>query len=272
MDCPEIIKPNGAYISDHQSLIDLANTIIYTGESVTDLREAVDGYFKAVEEAMSRKIEEVRAELSRAEAALQQAEAALSSCEASGYYDDDGDYHEPNCSCERSEVREAQREVDRIEKKLKKMESVQSELKSELDKYRQPFGFTSPGGGDGILKWLGESHSKDSNDRMQTILNAVEEYIRTSARRNGTSSFTSSGNMPQSSCFESDTDREKRNKFRQATERVLERQREADNGNRSVRQANAVALCSGCNRPIIACTCPNGPRERERLFNYDFSR
>ncbi|MCM1449490.1 MAG: hypothetical protein NC082_04055 [Clostridiales bacterium] len=272
MEQPEAIKPNGAYISDHRMLVELGNALHYTGDSIMQLREAVDGYFRAIEQAMERKIEEVNAKLQMAQQVLSAAEDALRACRDSGYYDDEKEeYVEPNCSCEERDVRDAEKEVSRIRGIIEKLERIKSETDREFSEYRQPIGFVSPGGGDGILQWLGESHTKEASGKMEHILEVVEKYLRVNVGKN---SLTTIADVPEDmdSSGYSPTEESKKEKFRQGIERIIERQSADNYGDHQLRESNAIVVCQGCGRPIIACNCPRDPREHFRIFNYDLSR
>jgi len=272
MEQPEAIKPNGAYISDHRMLVELGNALHYTGDSIMQLREAVDGYFRAVEQAMERKIEKVNAKLQMAQQALSAAEDTLRACQDSGYYDDEKEeYVKPNCSCEERDVLEAEKEVSRIRGIIENLERIKGETDREFSEYRQPIGFVSPGGGDGILRWLGESHTKEASDKMEQILDVVEKYLRVNVGKN---SYTTIANWPEDmDCSgNSPSEESKKEKFRQGIERIIERQSADNYGDHQLNDSNAVAMCPGCGRPIIACNCQRDPRERFRIFNYDLSR
>lgn len=272
MEQPEAIKPNGAYISDHRMLVDLGNALHYTGDSILQLREAVDGYFRAVEQAMERKIEEVNASLQLAQQALSAAEDALRACRDSGYYDDEAEeYVEPDCSCEERDVDEARKEVSRIREIIDKLERIKSDTDREFSEYRQPVGIVSPGGGDGILQWLGETHTKEATVKMDQILEVVEKYLRVNFGKNGCTLIADRPEDMDCSGY-SPSEESKREKFRQGIERIIERQSAENYGDRQLSESNAVAMCPGCGRPIIACNCQRDPRERFRIFNYDLSR
>ena len=267
MNLPELIKPNGVYISDHHSLMDLGNAIVYAGESIHSLREAVDGYFKSIEYAMAKRIDQVRIELQQAQQQLSNAEAALSSCRSSGgYYNDDDEYVEPDCSCEERDVEAARNEVDRLQEIVNNLEGIKSDIEHELYEYRQPFGIITPGGGDGVLAALSETSTKEASERISEILDIFQQYQNVNISKNGYSSFAQVCAEPI------EQTRTKAEEYREATERILQKQHEEDHGSRQINQGNAIAICSECHRPIVACVCTNGSLQRERIFNYEFSR
>lgn len=268
MEQPEPIKQRGAYIADHTALPELANTLQYVGGSILNLREAVDGYFKAVEKAMEREIEDVKDKLHHAEQALSDAQPALSSCQSSRCYDDEeGRYVEPDCSCEKHDVSNAEKEVKYIKDQLEKLKNIKSEVDSEFSKYRSPSGLLVPGGGDSVLKYLGEDHTRSATARLEEIITVVKDYLKTSMSKQG-------GTMRDSEVFD-DKDNElsatKKQNFREASQRVLNRQPKS----RQINNPNAVAICAKCGRPTVACICQRDSLEREGLniiFNNNLSR
>lgn len=266
MELPEIIKPEGVYVADLHSLMDLGNAIVYAGEASASLRQAVDGYFTAVEHAMDRRIQEFEAELRRAQEALSQANAALSSCRQNYRYDEDGNRIEPNCSCEERDVREAEKEVKRIQEILDKLRNIRSELGNEFYEYRLPWGILVPGGGDSVLDILSDGVTRRATDSMQEVVELVKEYRRVNCSQGG-------GYVPDPGADLETPEQtvSKREKLREATARVQQLQRDDDYGSRAINRGNAVALCSGCHRPPVACTCGRDPLQRE-MFDYQRTR
>lgn len=272
MEQPESIKKRGAYIADHTALPDLGNLLQCIGGSILNLRESVDGYFTAVEEAMERKIKEVEVKLEQAEQALSAAQSALSSCRSEQYYDDEKErYVEPDCSCEERDVRDAEHEVNRIENIRKELENIKSEVKGEFSMYRSPSGLLVPGGGDSVLKYLGEEHTRSAVARLEEIMTVVKEYLTTSMSKQG-------GTLPDSEVFgdyQNELTPSKAQRFREASQKVLDKQTAENYGSRQINNPNAVAICAKCGRPMVACICQRDSLEREGLniiFNNNLSR
>ena len=98
-----------AHIRDHQSLIELNNTLEYSADSILKILEQVDSYLKGVIEALKKQMKVLEEELRAAEESLAEAEKAHSSCLASQrwveeYEDEDGNthggYYTPSCNSE----------------------------------------------------------------------------------------------------------------------------------------------------------------------------
>lgn len=272
MEQPEPIKQRGAYIADHTALPELANTLQYVGGSILNLREAVDGYFTAVEEAMERKIKEVEVKLEQAQQALSDAQSALSSCQSSRCYDDEeGRYVEPDCSCEKHDVSNAEQKVKDIKDQLEKLKNIKSEVDSEFSKYRRrSYEFQGPGG-DAVLEYLGNEHTQYATARLEEIMTVVKDYMTTSMAKQ-------SETLPDSEVFgnkQNELSSTKAQKIREASQRVLDRHASENYGSRQINDANAIALCSKCGRPTVACICQRDSLERAWLniiFNNNLSR
>jgi hypothetical protein len=72
-----------------------------------------------------------------AEQELSNAEAALVSCEATGYYDDDDDYHEPDCTAEAIGVATARDHLALCEERLRKVEKWEGICEAAIGKFQR---------------------------------------------------------------------------------------------------------------------------------------
>lgn len=270
MEQPHPIRQQGAHIADHRSLVDLGNALQYTGDSVERLRSAVDGYFLSVTEAMEQRIGQVRAELEQARSWLAAAQSALSACRDRRRYDSEKEeWVVPDCSCEERDVTHAEKEVARIAKVVEHLEHIRSEVEHELYEYRQPMGIVTPGGGDGVLHWLGDTLTVEAMEQMDRILEVVERYLRVDMHNPGSTLMLNDATSATGAC---DAEADKAEEFRIGIERLQQRQRYEAVGDHKLIKPDAVAICPGCHRPIIACICGYGQRQNSRIFNYDLSR
>jgi len=64
------------------------------------------------------------------------AQAALRACLASGYYDEDGHYHAPDCSRYEAALARAQAQLHAAEEELRKVQQWQRTVQQEVDSYR----------------------------------------------------------------------------------------------------------------------------------------
>jgi hypothetical protein len=116
---------------------------------LSDLHTALktyDGNVVRAIEGVDREIAETRAwlterrthwlrEVEVAEQELQRAESALAACEASGYYDDEGNYCEPDCSSEETEVAAATERVNFAQAGLAKVETWASNCEQAISEF-----------------------------------------------------------------------------------------------------------------------------------------
>ncbi len=261
-----------AYIRDHQSLIDLNNTLEYGADSILKILESVNNYLQGVKEALSKQMKVLEEELRVAKEELAEAESAHSSCVASQRWveeseDEDGNtyggYYTPSCDSEASEVERCQKERDRCQERYDEGKRICDECESEIAKYKEIGGFATPPGGEKMLEYLAKEHTDKATSKMREILDVVEEYLRcnmSTKSYNTSSTFPSdlNGSEPDQSLSPS----QKKERFTNAIQKVIQRQQEENYGSKEIADANRVIRCPKCGRPPIACICSN-TRERE---------
>ncbi len=268
---PQPIKTQGAYIADHRSLVELGNAIEYTGDSVRRLREAVDDFFTGVERSMDDIIDAFEKKAEEARKQLDAADSALSACHNSQRYDEEKREYRPSCRCEERDVARAQKKVDEIERKIERLRAIKDEVEYELGIYREPFGFT-PGGGDGLLRRLDEQVTRYAGEKMQRILEVVEQYLRVNVRDISSPHIVSDEPDDAAMAEFSPSEQRKADNFRKGIERLNELQCEDNYGDRALARPTGVVLCPRCHRPYpVACICAN-ESERPVIFNYDLSQ
>jgi len=114
---------NGVFLKSTQVFSDLHTAL-----------KTYDGHVASAIENVDREIAETRAwlterrthwlrEVEAAQQELQSAESALAACEACGYYDDEGNYCEPDCSSEQTEVVAATERAHSAQAGLAKVET-----------------------------------------------------------------------------------------------------------------------------------------------------
>ena len=259
-----------AHIRDHQSLIELNNTLEYSADSILKILEQVDAYLKGVIEALKKQMKVLEEELRAAEEALAEAEKAHSSCVASQrwvdeYEDEDGNthggYYTPSCNSEASAVERCREERDRCQEKYEKAKCICDDCEHEIDEYKKEPGFIIPPGGEKLMEALAKDHTDKATSKMRDILAVVEKYLRYNM-------------STKASCLSPE---EKKERFNNAIQKVIERQQNENYGSRQIADANRVIRCPRCGRPPIACIC-NNTREREytreniQIIRNDFSR
>lgn len=276
-----------AHIRDHQSLIELNNTLEYSADSILKILEQVDAYFKGVIESLKKQMKMLEEELRAAEEALAEAEKAHSSCVASQrwveeYEDEDGNtyggYYTPSCDSEASEVERCREERDRCQERYEKAKCIYDDCKHEIEEYKKVPGFTTPPGGEKLMEALAKDHTDKATSKMREILAVIEKYLRYNMSTKSSANSCAPVDFNETNASNNVlTPEEKKERFKQATQKVIERQQNENYGSRKIADANRVIRCPGCGRPPIACIC-NNTREREytrddiQIIRNDFSR
>lgn len=276
-----------AYIRDHQSLIELNNTLEYSADSILKILEQVDAYLKGVIEALKKQMKVLEEELRAAEEALAEAEKAHSSCVASQrwvdeYEDEDGNthggYYTPSCDSEASAVERCREERDRCQEKYEKAKCICDDCEHEIDEYKKEPGFIIPPGGEKLMEALAKDHTDKATSKMRDILAVVEKYLRYNMSTKASCFSTSPADIDVTNgSSKTLSPEEKKERFNNAIQKVIERQQNENYGSRQIADANRVIRCPRCGRPPIACIC-NNTREREytrediQIIRNDFSR
>ncbi len=94
-------------LKDIQTLLDLKTAINKFSEGVQNGLNAAIVEITRTFEWLQERMSYWQHEIERAQQELSRAQADLRRCENSGYYDDDGNYHQPNCGCEEQAVDQA---------------------------------------------------------------------------------------------------------------------------------------------------------------------
>ena len=278
-----------AHIRDHQSLIELNNTLEYSADSILKILEQVDAYLKGVIEALKQQMKVLEEELRAAEKALEEAEKAHNSCLASQrwveeYEDEDGNthggYYTPSCNSEASEVERCREERDRCQEKYEKAKRICDDCEYEIEQYKYPGGifYIPPPGGEKTMEDLAKEHTDKATSKMRDILAVVEKYLRYNMSTKASCFSTTPTDIDVANgSSKTLSPEEKKERFNNAIQKVIERQQNENYGSRQIADANRVIRCPRCGRPPIACIC-NNTREREytrediQIIRNDFSR
>lgn len=263
------LKRQPVYIADHRALVDLGRAIEMTGENMLRLRRDVDAYLKGVEQAMETCLQTLRQRYDEACRRQADAEAALSACYDSQSRDEESGELKPSCDCERRDLNSACRETDSARSAMEKGQRVMSAVETELRRYRYD-GLTATPGGDAILKRLGGDTTTRAGERMTALLELVNQYLTLPLGHAKTPTLEPL-DTPESLERYGEEVHDKASKFREASERIIERQRGQNYGDREIKPAARIALCPRCGRPTPQlCVCAN-QREKEFIFNYNLT-
>lgn len=250
-------------ILDYTTLIQLNETLDYTADSLMRIKDGMNQYLDFVLEQMQLQVDEIEQQMEEAKRRLEEAESDLSSCESSQEWDEEDKCYHPSCDYEKAAVSSARHEYEALRDKYEKAQKIMSDVKYEIDKYHQRPGIITPGGGDFTLEYTSQDHTDAATDKMNEIIEVVEEYLGAKA--------TLSGNIKTASDIHNEAieqlDNEKKNgdsskteKFKEASARIRREQADETPANAT---ANEVVICSGCHRPLAICVCQR-IRERER--------
>jgi len=267
-----------AHIRDHQSLIELNNTLEYSADSILKILEQVDRYLAGVIEALKKQMDVLEEELRVAEEELSESEQALSDCEASQEWDEEEEEYRPSCSCEAGRVSSAREIRDKCQERVNQAQSIIGDCEYEIEEYKKSGGFITPPGGEKLLEGLAHDHTDRATSKMREILDIVEKYLRynMSVKSPFNSSIPPAADS-MSSIDNTLTPEQKKDRFNDAVQRVIQQQQSDNCGSRQIADATRVMRCPGCGRPPVACIC-NNTREREytreniQIIRNDFSR
>lgn len=269
-----------AYIRDHQSLIDLNNTLEYTADSVLKILEQVDSYLRGVKSTLESQMKVLEDELRTAEEELSEAERALSDCEASQKWDEEEEEYRPSCNWQAGRVRVARENRDKCQERVNEAQAVVRDCEYEIEQYKYPGGIfhMPPPGGEKTLEELAKDHTDRATAKMREILEVVEEYLRFNmSLRPDSPCLPDSGDAPLETSRQQLTPEQKKVRFQNAVQKIIDRQDGENFGTRQLADANRVMRCSQCGRPPVACICSNKreeeyTRERIQIIDKDFSR
>ncbi len=106
------------YLTSTEVLAGLRSAFTSFDESARNGLASIDSEIEETRTWLLERKTHWQKEVAQAEQELSTAEANLRTCEASGYYDDDGDYVEPDCSSETDAVTDAQNSLSDARAKL----------------------------------------------------------------------------------------------------------------------------------------------------------
>ena len=216
-------------------------------------------------DVLNRQLESLGKELEDAEQELSEAESELSDCLASQEWDNDSETYRPSCSTEEGRVSRARERRDICQEKYDAGCKIVDEFDGEYNKYKEPGGFATPPGGENTLRNLAGEHTDAAVDKMHQILEIVDEYLRTPMHMGSGSQLPfkpSPDDRQNELVYTPLTAEEKKERYKNALQRVIAMQKERNYGDDKIADANKVMICSDCKRPVAACICTNQRRYR----------
>lgn len=175
-----------AHIENYHDLIDLAGSLRDAGGALRRISgEAVswfEGQLRAFRESL-RVLENRRYDAGyELDLALERLDEAEQACLDSE--EDSRDSAERAVAYARGVVRMKERALDKCRERCERAAGIISDCESELDKYRSSGGFVSPPGAGGLLERLSGSHTEAALEKMDRILDAVEDCLGFPLNRN----------------------------------------------------------------------------------------
>lgn len=248
-------------ILDDNSLAELQEAQRFASDSimkvVAHVNEFLDSMIKNMEEQKKMLEEQVKVAKER----LDQAEKDYSDCLSSQEYDEEDKCYRPSCDCEAADVDNCREEYDKLKENDEKAERVLSDSKDELSKYHEPGGIITPPGGEALMKYLATEHTDKANEKLDKIKECVSNYLSVSCnirnariQRNAEQEQLYEDGVKdleeEAEANEAQTQIDKATAFRNANETLQKKMSEM-----GYRNANAIAICPRCKRPVNVCIC-----------------
>ena len=125
-----------ALVRSIQALDDLKGGLRrFTGEAQETL-QAAEQEIRRTEEWLQERFNHWRNEVRRRQEEVRQAKAALARCRASGYHDEDGRYHAPDCSAEERALYQAKVHLQEAEAELRNVQRWMKAVGEAVAAYR----------------------------------------------------------------------------------------------------------------------------------------
>ena len=114
----------GANVRAIQALEDLRAALIRFGPEAQDALRAMEQEIRRTQEFLAAVEARWRREVRQRKEIVRRASSALARCQASGYRDQDGRYHRPDCRIQEEAVRRARRKLDEAQAKLQEVHEL----------------------------------------------------------------------------------------------------------------------------------------------------
>lgn len=257
---------DGVKIRDVQSLEEMANLLIFTGESMATIEENVSNYINGVRDVLEKQLEFIGEKLHEAQERLNAAEESLSACESSQEYDEESQEYRPSCSCERSAVARAQKEVSEWKHKYAEGQRILYECKKEIEQYNYRGGMLTPPGGHGLIEYMVDTHTPISVKQLNAYIDHAYDVLQTDlgadeAEVQGVvNPHVKEDDLPMS-------ENECVAKFK-ANLRDIKEEQVADANRWELKDANRAMRCPRCGRPLQLCVCKN-LRVEAKIYQID---
>lgn len=248
-------------LRDPNSLAELQESLHFASDSIIKILAHFSDYCDSMIETMKEQKKMLEEQVEEAKERLSQAEEDYSSCLSSQTYDEEERSYRPSCDSESDDVDRCREQFDDLQDRNKQADSVLGECERELSKYRETGGPLTPPGGETLMRYVAKGHTDKANEKMDRIRECVSNYMSISC---AISDAKLQRNAEQAQLYEegvkaleekkeaeeNQTKKDKAEAFNDATISLQKRMSEI-----GYKEADAVAVCPRCKRPINVCIC-----------------
>ena len=272
------MSDSNAYIRDHQSLIDLNNTLEFSADAILRVLEQVDNYLQGVLRVLRNQVQILEGELRFAQDKLSFVEQTLRDCEASQRWDEEHQEYRPNCKYEADQVSCVRSQCRRCEERVELAKEIVRKCELEIEEYKRPGGFIIPAGGEKLMQLLAQEHTDKATEKMREILTVVEEYLHSNMSiRQCVASGIYTNSEERIKSQDTMTPEQKKERLKSAIDNVIDKMQRENNTMEQNATPNISMVCPNCKRARVACICPRQRekeyvRENMKFINNDFSR
>lgn len=258
-------------ILDHNSLAELNNSFEYAADSVLKVREAVNEYLNGVIKVMESQLERVvqryetaKENLKAARGRLDAAKERFAAIKENMTHSMDGaedvagvivsaTYGAANAAslgvvgglvaAAQADYERAQRNYDKWEKNYNTAKEVLQQCKT----YKSDWEYQNllSWGGDFYLEMLGKNDTDSATEKLRRIIEVVEKYLNVSIASNRNRSTDNVEIL----------NKEDKRKIQINSEKKVRNEQIYEMNYHNIANANRVAKCKECGRPLSICVC-----------------
>lgn len=288
-----MMKESAVHIESHSDLVALKTSMQSWREDMGRLLNAVDSYmldrlkaYKRLEDSLAKELEKAEAELGKAQEALSaareelnSAESEYGSCCASQHWVEDEDGNEelrPSCSSEaaraagarsRYDVCKAEEErcrqyYDECKERYEKCKRIIAECTDAQNSYKENGPLYT--GAEEWIRAVSEDHTQKGCDAIDRILEILGRYHNRNLTAEAADAMGAAAPVVSKAArFDAAAEKvremeaqlpTKAERF-DAAKRKIEFEMASAASLDRVREPNAIAICTGCGRPVPICIC-----------------
>ena len=244
-------------ILDHNSLAELNNSFEYAADSVLKVREAVNEYLNGVIKVMESHLKAARGRLDAAKerfaAIKENMTQSMDGAEDVAGVIVSATYGAANAAslgvvgglvaAAQADYERAQRNYDKWEKNYNTAKEVLQQCKT----YKSDWEYQNllSWGGDFYLEMLGKNDTDSATEKLRRIIEVVEKYLNVSIASNRNRSTDNVEVL----------NKEDKRKIQINSEKKVRNEQIYEMNYHNIANANRVAKCKECGRPLSICVC-----------------